>query len=187
MLAIVSLLTVDEFWDTITQHPLEEGYYELNRGVLEMAGGAGTKHGAIAFRLTLRVGNYVEEHQLGLCTTAETCYVLSAEDKIIRCPDFAFTRADRVPQPIPDKFAPFAPDFAVEVKSPSDSLRQLRLKCEEYLAYGVGLVWLVLPDTQQVEVYQPGQDILIVTGDAPLLGYEVLPGLSLPAQSLFPR
>ena len=182
-----TLLTVDAFWEYVAQHPLEQGYYELNRGVVEMAGGTGGQHGEIGTRLILKVAGYVDAHQLGRCTNAETCYVLSAEAAIVRCPDFAFVTMERAPQPLPPQFVPFAPDLAVEVKSPSDSLRQLRRKCEEYLSYGVRLVWLILPETRQVEVYRPDQDILIVMGHDPLLGYDVLPSFSLPTCDLFPR
>ena len=182
-----TLLTIDAFWDYVAQHPLEEGYYELNKGVIEMAGGTGGRHGTIAMRLSAPIHIFVEQQSLGICTAAETCYALGAEQNTVRCPDFAFIRAERVPRPMPDGFVPLAPDLAVEVKSPSDSLRKLRLKCDEYLAYGVRLVWLVLPETEQVEVYRPEQDILIARGDDLLLGYDVLPNFSLPAQAIFPR
>jgi len=187
MLTLTKPLTVDEFWDYVLQHPLEAGHYELSQGAIDMAGGTGIQHGGIVFRLTGFLFAHIESHQLALGTGAETCYVLSAEQAIVRCPDVAFIRAERVPKPIPERFAPLAPDFAAEVKSPSDNLRKLRHKCEEYLTYGVRLVWLVLPETELVEVYQPEQDIFIAKGDDLLLGYEVLPGFSLPAQAIFPR
>jgi len=187
MLTLTKPLTVDGFWDYVLQHPLEAGYYELNQGAIDMAGGTGMAHGIAVMRLSAPIYAFVEQQSLGVCTGAETCYVLSAERAVVRCPDFAFICAERVPKPIPERFAPLAPDFAAEVKSPSDNLRKLRHKCEEYLTYGVRLVWLVLPETELVEVYQPEQDIFIAKGDDLLLGYEVLPGFSLPAQAIFPR
>ncbi|MCS6836005.1 MAG: Uma2 family endonuclease, partial [Anaerolineae bacterium] len=112
MLTIAEPITIDAFWDYVAQHPLEAGYYELNRGVIEMAGGTGGRHGTTTIRVSAPIHTFVEQRSLGICTAAETCYVLSAEEAIIRCPDFAFIRAERVPNPIPDGFVPLAPDFA---------------------------------------------------------------------------
>jgi hypothetical protein len=60
---------------------------------------------------------------------------------------------------MPEREAPVPPDFAVEVKSPTDSKRELRRKAEKYMTYGTRLVWLVFPDEQVIEVYLADQDV----------------------------
>ena len=41
-----------------------------------------------------------------------------------------------------EKFLPVAPDFVIELLSPSDSLSELKEKMEEYIENGVSLGWL---------------------------------------------
>lgn len=43
------------------------------------------------------------------------------------------------------------------MRSPNDVLADLRLKMPEYLANGSRLGWLIVPITQQVEIYRINQ------------------------------
>jgi Uma2 family endonuclease len=75
------------------------------------------------------------------------------------------------------RFPVFAPDFVIEVRSPSDRLRRLRKKMEEYIANGVQLAWLIDPFERAVEIYRPEREPEIlanpasVTGDGPVAGF----------------
>lgn len=51
----------------------------------------------------------------------------------------------------------FAPDFAIEVMSPSDRREDQVRKCEEYVANGTTEVWLIEPDSKSVSVYIAGE------------------------------
>jgi Uma2 family endonuclease len=75
--------------------------------------------------------------------------------------------------------------MAVEVKSPTDSKREMRRKAEKYLAYGTRLVWLVFPDEQTVEVYVPDEDVKMVGIEGILDGVNVLPGFALAVKDIF--
>ncbi|MDW8300704.1 MAG: Uma2 family endonuclease, partial [Anaerolineae bacterium] len=105
---------------------------------------------------------------------------------IVRAPDFAFVSKARA-LPVSGKFYPTAPDFAVEIVSPSDTARQMRRKARQYLAYGTRLLWIVFPDEPDrfVDVYRPEQPILTVQGEQLLEGYDVLPHFALPVSRLF--
>jgi Uma2 family endonuclease len=46
-----------------------------------------------------------------------------------------------------------APEICIEVRSPSDTLVQLRRKALAYLAAGAIEVWIVSPESRQVEIY----------------------------------
>ena len=77
------------------------------------------------------------------------------------------------------------PDLAVEIKSPDDSVRQLREKAAYYLANGARLVWLIYPQQRMIEVYDPDADVeILVEGDL-LTGKEVLPDFNLPVAEVF--
>lgn len=76
-------------------------------------------------------------------------------------------------------FAPICPDFVVELRSPSDSLKELQQKMEEYIQNGVRLGWLIDRKNKRVEIYRPGQDVEILQNPSTLSGEDVLPGFVL--------
>jgi Uma2 family endonuclease len=48
-------------------------------------------------------------------------------------------------------------NFIIELRSPSDSLKDLPNKMTEYMDNGAQLGWLLDPLKQQVEIYRLGQ------------------------------
>ncbi|MCT7957664.1 Uma2 family endonuclease [Laspinema palackyanum] len=78
-----------------------------------------------------------------------------------------------------EKFLPLCPDFVVELRSASDSLKELQDKMVEYLENGVRLGWLIDRQNIRVEIYRPGQDVEIIESPQSLSGEDVLPGFIL--------
>lgn len=77
------------------------------------------------------------------------------------------------------KFSPIVPDFVIELRSPTDSLKTLQSKMAEYISVGVKLGWLINPQQQQVEIYRPKTEVEIRNLPTELLGESVLPGFIL--------
>jgi len=77
------------------------------------------------------------------------------------------------------RFLPLAPDFVLELASPSDDVDALDQKMQEYRANGVRLGWLLIPAKPNIRVYRP--NALPITLDAPIEidGGDVLSGLRL--------
>jgi Uma2 family endonuclease len=98
-----------------------------------------------------------------------------------RSPDAAWVthaRWDVLSDAEQDKPVPLAPDFALEILSPTDSLTETQAKMEEYKANAVRLGWLIDPKTRKVYIYRPGaadpeilDDPQTVSGDPELLGF----------------
>ncbi|WP_439566360.1 Uma2 family endonuclease, partial [Gloeocapsopsis crepidinum] len=63
----------------------------------------------------------------------------------------------------------------LELRSESDSLKELRTKMQKYLENGMNLGWLIDPQNQQVEIYQQNQEIEIIKSPQTLLGEKILP------------
>lgn len=78
-----------------------------------------------------------------------------------------------------EEFSPLCPDFVIELRSSSDTLKKLREKMQEYLDNGVRLGWLIDSKTKQVEIYRPGQDVEILKTPNNVSGEDVLPGFEL--------
>jgi Uma2 family endonuclease len=81
------------------------------------------------------------------------------------------------------RFPPLCPDFVIELRSESDSLKSLRFKMQEYRDNGARLGWLIDPKTPLVEIYRPLHDVETITFsfDEPpqLSGEDILPGFIL--------
>ena len=143
----------------------------------------------LASRLHGQLWPYVEEHGFGTCVM-EMLFILDAERNLRRRPDVAFVSADRWPL---DREFPVTgdwdvvPDLAVEVISPNDIFKDVLAKLHEYFQYGVQLVWTVVPDAQQVYVYDSPTQVRILTVRDTLPGSKILPDFRLPLASLFQR
>jgi Uma2 family endonuclease len=143
----------------------------------------------LASRLHGLLWPYVEEHGLGTCVM-EMLFILDAERNLRRRPDVAFVSAERWPLdreiPTTGDWA-IVPDLAVEVISPNDIFQDVLTKLHEYFQYGVQLVWAVVPEAQQVYVYDSPTQVRILTVRDTLTGGKLLPDFHLPLARLFQR
>ena len=78
-----------------------------------------------------------------------------------------------------DGFIPLCPDFVVELRSKTDTLKDLRSKMEEYMQNGAKLGWLIDPKNKRVEIYRGDQEVEVLENPSSLSGEMVLPGFSL--------
>jgi len=130
-------------------------------------------------KLTQRLGNWTEADGTGIAFDSSTGYKLP--NGANRSPDASWISRERLEalNPDPTRFMPMAPDFAVELRSATDSLRVTQQKMQEYIACGVRLAWLIDPQNQQVEIYRQGQDVEVLRSPTSLSGEDVLPGFVL--------
>ena len=106
----------------------------------------------------------------------------------VRSPDASWMSKERweaVPEDDKLRFSHIAPDFVAELLSPSDSLRMLQAKMEEYIENGVRLGWLIDPFQRQVHIYRPGQTVEVLESPASVSGESVLPGFVLNLQEIW--
>lgn len=129
------------------------------------------------------VGKFVEDHNLGHVTGADGGYWVAGERYI---PDVGFISYARQPDELPSSggYNPNAPDLAIEVFSPTDSERKLAIKVHNYITAGT-VVWVLFPDTKQIDVYVPGQPVKSLHEAAVLDGGTVLTGFTLEVAKVF--
>ena len=110
-----------------------------------------------------------------------------AEERVF-LPDINLTLAGRLPKgPEAGQHGPVsvAPDFALEVVSPGDSVGRVLEKAEFYMRSGTRLLWLVDPDTETISVYRPGQAPTVHRAPTLLDAQPVLRDFSLDIGGLF--
>ena len=84
-------------------------------------------------------------------------------------------------------FAPIAPDFVIELLSPSDSRPQAQAKMQDWIEDGVKLGWLIDPGRREVHVYRPDRALEVHTGIESIAGDDsVLPGFVLDLTKVWP-
>jgi Uma2 family endonuclease len=78
-----------------------------------------------------------------------------------------------------ERFLPFAPDFLIEILSPSDSLADLDAKMERWIANGARLAWRIDPFGGTVVIYAANAEPVVldrpetVEGTGPIAGFRL--------------
>jgi Uma2 family endonuclease len=83
------------------------------------------------------------------------------------------------------RFPSFAPEFAIELRSPDDRLSTLKRKMVEYLNNGVQLGWLIDPQERTVTIYRPGEEPEVLTNPASVPGEGPVAGFQLKLDRVF--
>ncbi len=174
------LMTAEEF----AQMPNDGKKYELMDGVPVEECRPKPIHGIIQARLTRRIGNFVEEQELGE-VLVEAGVITKRDPDSVRGPDVFFVPKDQYVGHDLTTYLPGAPALAVEVVSEYDKPSDVDDKLNEYLAAGARQVWVVYPDTRRVVIYDANGRYKRLGINDTLEGGDVLPGFSLPLRDLF--
>lgn len=137
----------------------------------------------VGARLAAYLGMFIVQRKLGRIKGADGGYMIAGERY---SPDFGFTAQAKKPRPTGELYDQIPPDLVIEVVSPSNSAREMRIKVSNYLSVGV-VVWVVDPEDKYVEIYVPGQAAKVLGEKDTLDGGAVLPGFTLPVKDIFPE
>lgn len=106
----------------------------------------------------------------------------------VRAPDASWmpsSRWESLSREDQTKFGHTFPDFAIELRSSSDRLRDVQDKMREYMENGVLLGLLVDPQNRRVHIYRHGQAVEILEEPANVPADPVLPGFVLDLSSIW--
>ncbi|MBD2358989.1 Uma2 family endonuclease [Tolypothrix sp. FACHB-123] len=154
-------------------------------GELLIMAPTGSDTGNYNFDLVVELGIWNKQTKLGKGFDSSTGFTLPNGAE--RSPDVSWIKIERWNALTPEqrvKFAPICPDFVVKLRSPSDSLKDLQEKMQEYIENSARLGWLIDRKNQRVEIYRPGKDVEILDNPVSLSGEDVLPGFVLHLQQI---
>jgi Uma2 family endonuclease len=174
--------TVEEFDELVKRPENADKLLELIGGeIIEVP--SNPYASMIAMRILIALGIFLQGKDWGFLTGEAGGYVVSGERY---APDVAYISKARQPQLAQEGYNPNPPDLAVEVDFPStyQSQKELRTKVANFTAAGT-VLWVVLPEVKEVEVYVPGQPMKRMTVGETLDGGEVLPGFTLAVSDIF--
>jgi len=162
--------------------------YEIVNGELIDMENRSAKHGYIAIILSAALFNCVSTRKLGAMFDCSTAFKMKSGNK--RSPDISFMAKERLQglDELPDGFLEGAPDLAVEILSPGNTVAEIHDKLVEYFENGARLVWVIHPQEQYVLVYRSSQEPdRLLKSTQSLDGEEIVPGFTLPIAELFQK
>ena len=165
----------------------DDGFrYELVRGELRKMTPAGFHHGAVIMNVSGPLVQHVKAHALGVVCGAETGFRIGSNPDTVLAPDVAFVRRDRLPPSgLPAGYWPGAPDLAVEVLSPSDTVFEVDANVAAWIESGTGAVWVVNPQRPAVTVHRAGTAPRTLSETATLTGDDIVGGFQMLVSDIF--
>ncbi|MBI2926274.1 MAG: Uma2 family endonuclease [Verrucomicrobia bacterium] len=166
-----------------------DGYkYELLNGEL-IVSPAGFDHGDVCTNVSTELKNYVRARRLGKVCDGQTGFRVrrGVKRKTLLSPDVSFVAQARVEAAASSlkKFFAGAPDLAVEVLSPKESLASAERKIRLLFRNGARLGWIVDPAFRRVHVLTPDGPATVKHWNESLDGGAVVPGLRVRVRRFF--
>ena len=176
----LSIDLTDEQFFLLCQNNGDLRFERTASGELIIMPPTGGETGNRNFEITVGLGIWNKQYNLGKGFDSSTGFKLP--NGANRSPDASWVKQERweaLNQEQKRKFIPLCPDFVVELRSPTDSLKQLQAKMQEYIDNGARLGWLIDAKTRRVEIYRRNQDVELLENPVTLSGEDVLPGFVL--------
>jgi Uma2 family endonuclease len=170
----------DDLFFAICQANREYRIERTANGDIDIMPPTGGETGSRNARLNRLLGNWADRDGRGEVFGSSTGFALP--NGATRSPDASWVKHERLTRLTPEQkrtFLPLAPDFVLELASPSDSVESLREKMDEYLANGTSMGWLLVPEERKVYVYARGEDVQCLENPTELSGDPLMPGFKL--------
>ncbi len=168
--------------------PDDGHHYEIVNGELSDMGNSGALHGYVAIVLSSALFAVVLPKKLGALFDSSTAFKMKNGNKL--SPDISFFAKERLQglEEIPTGFLEGAPDLAIEVLSPTNTIEEIDTKIGDYFENDARLIRVIHPIHHYVLVYRSAQepDRLLKAIDS-LDGEDVVPGFTFPVANLFQK
>lgn len=172
-------LTDEQFWQ-LCQNNRDYRFERTASGELIIMPPTGSETGNRNIKIAAQLEVWSSQNNLGLAFDSSSGFKLP--NGANRSPDASWIRRDRWDALTAEEqqgFAPICPDFVIELRSKSDSLKELQEKMQEYIDNGASLGWLIDRKNKRVEIYRPLKDVEILENPESVSGEDVLPGFVL--------
>jgi Uma2 family endonuclease len=141
-------------------------------------------HNAAVGRLFRIISTFAEAKHVGVVRIEKALIGLTRNDYE---PDICFWSTKKSSSFTPDLMVYPAPDFIVEVLSPTTAANDRGVKFEDYAAHGIGEYWIVDPTSETIEQYLVRGDQYHLeqkTVDGTIRNH-IITGFSLPTRAAF--
>jgi Uma2 family endonuclease len=172
------LWTIEDFQEFVMRPENSDRLFELINGeILEKMPGR-TRNSEFGLILASFVRPFCRANNLP-CHISGEAGTYEIQGSIV-APDFAFKRTA-----MSSEYAdPVAPEWAIEVISPTDKAPDIRKKRQIYIRADI-LYWEMYPESESIDVYAPGKPMQTIEIDGTLDVGDLIPGFTIPAQEIF--
>lgn len=181
VLQLSPVISLDE--DKLFDFCQQNSHLRIERiptGQIILMSPAGSETGNRNAKLMQQLANWTDQDGTGIEFDSSAGFVLP--NGAIRSPDASWielTKWNSLSDAQKSKFAPICPDFVVELRSPSDDLKTLQAKMQEYIDNDAALGWLIDREARQVYIYRPDCDVECLTNRQTVKADSVVKGFSL--------
>ena len=171
------------------------GFCEINKearierrvdGTLELMGPTYGYIGSKNLTISTRLYTWAKRDGSGIAFGSLMGY--SLPNGAMRSPDSSWFPKSRLKELTSEdmkRFIPICPDFVLELRSHTDSLRLLHAKMDEYMENGSRLGWLLDIKNKRAYEYRLGEDVKILENPDNLSGEPILPGFILKLREIW--
>ncbi len=176
------LLTAEEY-----AHLPDDGRLtELVSGRIVETNWPFTSHGYFLVRLSMMLGQFVEQHGLGRVVGGDAGLVTHRDPDTVRVPGLAYYSYQRMPRgPVPDGYWPASPELVIEIRSKNDRWKDILQTVAEYLSENVLTIGVVDPVSQRVHLFSADHELTVLNADDHLTFPDLLPGFDVIVARLF--
>ena len=165
----------DEFFK-LCQRNLEHKFEKNPDGTIVIMPNTGGKTGKRNSEINTELNLYRRQQKSGNVFDSSTAFIFP--NGATRSPDAAWVSDElwsTLSEEEQDKFPKISPEFVIELMSPSDKLKDAKMKMLEYIENGVQLAWLINPSEEEVHIFRADGTISRVNGfDNTLSGEAIL-------------
>lgn len=164
----------DEFWDFCRQN--NDLRIEMTKeGDVIIMPPTGSETGDRNAEITMQLRLWAKKDKRGKTYDSSTGFKLPNGATV--SPDASWVlneRLEKFTAKQREKFLHLCPDFVLELRSASDSLKDLQNKMPEYIDNGARLGWLIDPKNKKVHIYRANGGIEILENPQTVSGEDIL-------------
>ena len=166
-------------YEDLRHFPDDNKRRELIDGEVYVTPAPRSRHQLVVTNLSFLLGLYLREKPLGRIIVAPLDVIFS-EDEVAE-PDLIYLSNERADR-LSERGVEGAPDWLIEVTSPSTAKRDFTIKRKLYQKYGVRLYWILDLDAEMIHVWDEGKHRVYDRDD--VISVPLLPGLEHPVSTL---
>ena len=168
-------------YEDLEQFPDDNKRRELIDGEVYTTSTFSVQHQRVIGQLLLLVGIFLQRNPLGEIVVGPLNVIFSEENDDVAVPDLLYI-SNKKRSIISERGIEGAPDWLIEVTSPSTCRRDFGVKLKLYQKYGVPLYWIIDLDAEMIHVWDEGEHEVYKADD--VLKVPLLPGLEHPTFTL---
>ncbi|MCE9605622.1 MAG: Uma2 family endonuclease [Planctomycetia bacterium] len=177
-----ALLTAEEF----AQLGSDQGPMELVRGQIMMMNVPNFRHGVVCVNIAFELRDYLRKNPIGRVSGNDSGVVTHRDPDSVRGADVAYYSYARLPKDeVPLGYPTQPPELVFEVKSPSETWKDLLAKSSEYLQAGVSIACVADPEHETVTIYFENRQVVTLEADAVFTLPDLLPNFAVPIARFF--